>query len=640
MSSHGAADGTAAAPKAASPHEQQLRAQLRALLGDLPPEAVERLAQAMQRVDLPADAVLMRQDDPGDSMYLVVSGRLRAWQRDEQGQDQVLPDMGRGQFIGEISAYTSATRTATVAAVRDTVLARLPDEDFRALLSEIPALSVAMTRQVIHRLRARETHAEVARPVTVALVPVTAGVDAATFAASLQQALSGHGTVCRIDAAGAAAALGLADLSALDAPGNGDVDATRLRQRFAAHLDALEALHMQVLLVAEAQASAWTGLCCQHADEVLLLADAGQPPALHASERAFLAARAARTAATEVLVMLHPPESRCPRGTAAWLARRHVADHLHVRRGDARDMARLARIQSRNAVGLVLAGGGARGLSHLGTWQALRARGIEPDFVGGASIGAVMATLLGADRPEDQTLSVARRAFSRNPTSDYAPWPVLSLIGGQRLRGVVQGALRDLMGEQPDIADLWRNGFVVSSNYTKACETVHERGDLARALCASVAIPGALPPVLIGGELHCDGGSFNNFPVDVMRRRRGVGHVVGVDLRMGTSRRYALDEVPGPWKLLLDRLLPRRRRRLRFPSLLAYLMNTSILYSSSRQAQARQQVDLYLNPPLPRVGMLQWHRFDEIVAKGRAHADEVLAATEPARLAPLRTDPT
>jgi NTE family protein len=110
-----------------------------------------------------------------------------------------------------------------------------------------------------------------------------------------------------------------------------------------------------------------------------------------------------------------------------------------------------------------------------------------------------------------------------------------------------------------------------------------------------------------------------------MRVQRGVGQVIGVDLSQNAPRRIDLQEIPGTWALLRDRLRGRRRRRFRLPSLVAYLMNVTILYSNSRQRQAQQLTDLYFNPPLHRVGMLQWARFDSIVAQGFAHGQQVLA---------------
>jgi NTE family protein len=379
-----------------------------------------------------------------------------------------------------------------------------------------------------------------------------------------------------------------------------------------------------VLLVGDETPSAWTERCCRRSDELLLIAHAAQPPVLHPIEEQFLVQRPGRAEAAEILVLLHAEDEHCPSGTAAWLARRTVADHVHVRPAVQRDLARLARLQSRSAVGLVLAGGGARGLAHLGVMRALHERGIEVDWVGGTSIGSVMAALLASDRPLDEIMATARRAFAVNPTGGLNLVPLLSLLSGARLKRVVRQAMSELLRSEPGIEDLWKNCFCVSSNYSRASELVIKRGPLLRSLLSSIAIPGALPPVLIDGDLVCDGGTFNNFPADVMRVQRGVGRVIGVDLGAGKPRRIENAEVPGTWTLLRDRLRPRKSRHYRFPSLVAYLMNVTILYSTSRQREARKLCDLYFNPPLVRVGMLQWRSFDTIVEQGYRHALEVL----------------
>jgi NTE family protein len=347
--------------------------------------------------------------------------------------------------------------------------------------------------------------------------------------------------------------------------------------------------------------------------------------------------RPGRSEAAETLVLLHPAEQRCPQGTRRWLERRPVSGHLHIRPALDRDMARLARFQSGTAVGLVLAGGGARGCAHLGVFRALQERGIEIDFVGGTSIGAVMAAIVATDRPLAEMMTVARRSFIVNPTGDYNLLPLLSLIKGRRMRRIVEKAIGDLMHTGADAEDLWKTWYCVASNYSQASEVVIERGDLLKGLLASIAIPGALPPVLHDGDLLCDGGTFNNYPADVMRGRRGVGRVIGVDLSFRKPRRIDLEEVPGTWALLRDRLRPRRQRRYRLPSLVSYLMNVTILYSTSRQRQAERLTDLYFNPPLERVGMLQWARFDDIVAQGHAHGVEALGAMSEDELALYRT---
>jgi NTE family protein len=256
--------------------------------------------------------------------------------------------------------------------------------------------------------------------------------------------------------------------------------------------------------------------------------------------------------------------------------------------------------------------------------------------VGGTSIGAVMAVAVASDRPVGAVSALVGRAFALNPTGDPNWLPLLSLLKGRRLKRVIGRALDEMLGFDADIEDLWKSYYCVASNFSQAREERLVRGNLARAVRASVSIPGALPPVVLDGDLLCDGGSFDNFPVDAMLAQRGVGQVIGVDLDTRKPRRIEHDEAPSSWALLLDRLRPRAQRRYRFPSLLAYLMNVTILVSSSRRQAVQRLTDLCFVPPLERVGMLQWAKSDTIVRQGHAYAVEVLDGLAPDRLARLQ----
>jgi len=594
-------------------HERLLGELLARAFGELDAATLALLREQLAWVEVAGGQTLMAQGEAGDSMYLSVSGRLRAYVSRDDEAPRMVREMGRGQVIGEMSLYTDEPRSATVVAIRNALLVRLDKAQFLALVERQPHVGIALTRQIVHRLKTEHAAAPFAAPVVQTLLPITAGIDVAGFAQGLAAELGRFGRVCVVDAAAVAAAAGTGD------------DHYR---EVSLWLDEIESAHDFVLLLADDAPTPWTRRCCRHADEVLLLADARAAPAVHASETQCLVERPPRTEAAEILVLLHAADTPAPRGTAAWLARRPVAEHFHVRPALARDLARLARLQARRAVGLVLAGGGARGFSHLGLLRALQRQGVEIDCVGGTSMGAVMAALAATDQPLDRLLAVAREAFQVNPTGDYNLLPLISLIRGRRLRAVLERALGALAGADAGLEDLWKPCYCIATNYSQAGEALLTHGRLERALRASTAIPGALPPVVIDGDLLCDGGSFNNFPVDVMRARRGVGLVIGADLSLHHARKLGFDEVPGPWALLRDRLRPRARRRYRLPALSAYLLNVTILYSSSRRRAAQAACDVYFNPPLARVGLLAWQRFDAIVAQGQAHADEVLARPE------------
>lgn len=599
---------------------QLLTEHLRSFLQGIEPEALELLRTHLEWVEVPGGSTLMAQGEPGESMYLTVSGRLRAYVRGDDGQQRRVADMGRGQVIGEISLFTDAPRSATVVAVRDSVLVRLTKSVFKTLLASSAQVSIALTRQIIQRLQSGTagTVAAQERPVAMGLLPITAGVDLQGFGQNLARQLGAIGRVRVVDSATVDAELhepGIAQREGADATAN---------RRIAMLLDEIEARNDFVLLLADPEPTPWTRRVSRHCDELLLLADAQAEPAIHPIEEHCLMRRAPLAEAAEILVLLHPADTLCPRGTQQWLQRRPVADHVHVRPALDRDMARLARIQSRTAVGLVLAGGGARGFAHLGIYRALQEEGVEIDCVGGTSIGSVMAAYVASDRPLDVVMANAREAFRTNPTGDWSLLPLLSLIKGRRLRHILQQAVGQLVGFPAQVEDLWKNYYCVATNYSKASEQVVRRGSLVKSLLASISIPGALPPVVHEGDLLCDGGTFNNFPVDVMRGLRGVGTVIGVDLNFRKPRRIDLDDVPTGWALLRDKLRPRARRRYKLPSLASYLMQVTILYSMSRQRQSQQLTDLYFNPPMDRVGMLQWNRFEQIVQQGYAHGIQVL----------------
>jgi NTE family protein len=621
----------------AHPLDDLLLHHLRALLDGADDDALASLREPLSWHELPAGAPLMHEGEPGDAMYLLVSGRLRVSQvvRDADGGEggvRVLREITRGQVVGEMSLFSDAPRSATLVAVRDSVLARLARPDFDALLRRHPAVSMALTRQIIARLQTEGRAARHDRPVVVTLLPLGGRVDdavASALVARLAAALSRHGRVACLDAAEVSARLGQAP-----------ADDAATQRRVALLLDQVEASHDVVLLRADATPSAWTRCCARQGDELLLLAHADDDPAPGAIEQAcgLLAAPAAgqgaRAAAGSVLLLLHPEGRASPADTARWRAPRRLLAHVHLRQGPGpaheADVARLARLVARRGVGLVLSGGGARGAAHAGVYRALHERGVPVDAIGGTSMGAVFGALMAFDPRADEVVDTFAALFAANPTGDFTLLPLLSLIKGRRLRTMMQRTEQRFGGRSGlGIEDLWKPYFCVVTNYSAAREQVLIEGPLVEAVTASCAIPGALPPVLRDGELLCDGGVFNNFPVDVMRGCWGIGRVIGVDLGLDPTRRIELDALPTPTQLALDRLRPRRRRRYRLPSLASILMNATALQGTARQREAAMQADLLLKPALPRIGMLQWSRFADAVRIGYDEALRVLDAAGP-----------
>ena len=573
------------------------------------PAEVDALLAEFRVLEVPGGAWLFRQGEPAASLFLIARGRLQVWSDDpEGGAARLLGELGSGQSVGEVGLLTGGARTAGVRAIRDSLLLRLDRAAFHHLAASHPALVLNVTAQVAERLRDRTAAVSgVARGLeNLAVLPLASGPRLDRFGTQLASALEVHASVLHL----AAGWVGGREESAL-----------------AEGLHELEARHRFVVLEAEPRRSAWSELCRRHADVLCLVADASQKPT--AGPWASLEAEQG-AAARRILVLLHPGEEIS--GTAQWVAALRADQVHHVRAGSAeRDLARLARVLAGDAIGLVLGGGAARGFAHVGVIRALDEAGIAIDWVGGSSIGSVFAAGVALDWGPSRIASVTRQAFvEENPLGDFT-LPLVSLLRGRRLRRLV---VRHFGG---DIEDLPIPYFCVSSHLDRGELTVHERGPLWRAVRASVALPGVLPPAVVDGHLAIDGGILNNFPVDVMRERP-VGHVIGVDLSARKERRVDYDEVPGPFAFLRSRLLPFGRRP-GAPSILSLMMKASLVASAAHSRAMHGQADLVLTPPVGEFGLLDVGAFDRIVEVGYEHARQRLGAWKPSTRVPFAATP-
>lgn len=572
-------------------------------------------------VDLASGATLLRQGDVSDDVYFVLSGRLHAFSETESGARKILGEIGRGETIGELALFTGEPRSATIVAVRDSLLVKVTRAMIEHAITQAPDIEMSMMRIVIRRFRRHERERQPPLvPVNVCILPITPGLDAADFARRLRDVQTAQAKpVTVVSANEVAERFGAAPVHPVG----------RRHDALADYIDEIEARSRAVYLAADGGDTAWTRFCLRHADEILLLADAGRDPGPSAVERACLSPAAPISIARQTLILLHEADARIPTGTARWLDARPAARHLHLRPHLPRDMARIARIISGRGIGLVLSGGGARGFAHLGVIKALEKAGIPVDMLGGSSIGAVMGLVLALGRSADEVAAAVRKAFLEHPrgnvTGDYNFIPLVSLIKGARTRSAMTQAVRDATGRDAiDHEDSWITFFTMASDFSIGREAVLSRGDLTRNVGASYAIPGALPPVFVGGHMMYDGSTFNNFPVDVMARL-GAGRIIGVDLAVDREQVFDIDCMPGTLALLRDRLRPRAKRRYRLPSVPETMLRSSFITSVSKQKEMGKFTDLLFRPRVPDGRLLDWSRFEEMVAAGYSHASQVLA---------------
>jgi predicted acylesterase/phospholipase RssA len=576
-------------------HEDRLHAAALGLFGDETIAAeVGRLATFLE---VPGGEILFRQDDPGDSAFVVLAGRLRAVRHDD-GVDQLLSDAVRGETMGELGLITGEARSATVYAVRDSVVARIGGADFDALMRARPGAALPIMRLLASRLR-RSTVGRGSAAATETTVAVLAlgAADAPALAHALAAEIAAHRPVHLLEP-GAGGARG--DLEAVFEE---DGPADRVH-----------------ICVGEPGWTGWNATVLRHADEVLLVADADEDPAPGPVDAAVLAPR--ERGGPRVTLVLRHADGRAPSGTARWLEPRPGIRPLHIRAGDRSDVARVARWVTGRSVGLVLGGGGARGWSHLGALRALEELGVPIDLVGGTSQGALVGAAI-ADRRSAAAIRADALPLVGH-LRDYTI-PVVSILRGRLIGRTLEHIVRPGIG----IEDLWLPYFAIATNLSRAERVVQTRGPVVEAMRASISLPMILPPVVRDGELLIDGGLLDNLPVGEMRRRIGTGSIIAIDLSPTTlpAPFDPLGPEVGGLRLLLDRLLPFRPRR-RVPSIGEVAMRTMMAGSRhlrNRSGDADPRT-LLLQPQLGDWSLMAFEHLDQILEIGYREMRDPIAA--------------
>jgi predicted acylesterase/phospholipase RssA/CRP-like cAMP-binding protein len=578
------------------------------LLGALDDRTVDALLGEVEWVQIAGGATLFRQGDTADALYIVVTGRLVAVFEEADGSEQLVREIGRGENVGELAMLTEEPRSATVRAVRDSELARIDRACFEALVARHPPVMTRLARMLAGWVgRSNRPRRSPASVVTIALLPVGRDARSADLAAGLVAALAKLGPTAHVHRERVAAEC---RPSAPD-----EEPGSRGYARTSEWLDELEVAHRYVVYEGSAASASWSRRCLRQADRVVLVADATAHPAptLRDLHETFGALRP-----TCELALVSPESSTSAVGTASWLEHQRFAAHHHLRLASRSDVERLARRLTGNSTALVLSGGGARGFAHIGVVRALAEAGIPIDRIGGTSMGAVIGAQLACGLDAAAMLELNRLWLRDNPLRDWT-LPIVSLISG---RGGVK-LLGEMFGDRR-IEDLWIEYFCTTTNLTRSRLVVHREGLLRRAVRASISIPGIAPPApQPNGDLLVDGAVLNNLPVDVMVGL-GAGAVVAVDVApaedLSVDPRY--EEAPSSWRLLLERVNPLQAAGPRFPGIYRILERTMLVASLAHSAAVRNDVDLYLDPPVGRFAMFDWSQLDELAETGYRFASE------------------
>lgn len=275
-------------------------------------------------------------------------------------------------------------------------------------------------------------------------------------------------------------------------------------------------------------------------------------------------------------------------------------------------------------IGLVLSGGGAKGLAHIGILKALEEAGITPDFITGTSMGSIMGGLYAVGYSADEIKQIALEAdWDQLLTNkllmnevvyaekDYYDRYVYEVnVSGTKLelpKGLIEGQklsmlLSKLTAHVADIrsfSELPIPYACIASDIENGDRVVLNSGSLARSMRASMAIPTVFTPVLMDDRLLVDGGLVHNFPVDE-NLEMGADFIIGVFVGSTLLKK---EEMGSPLSVLTQS---------------AFIMGS---YDTEKQ---KSLVDLYIEPDISEFSAGDFHRAAEIIKVGEKYGQMFL----------------
>jgi NTE family protein len=257
----------------------------------------------------------------------------------------------------------------------------------------------------------------------------------------------------------------------------------------------------------------------------------------------------------------------------------------------------------RKKVGLALGAGGARGLAHIGVLEVLEERGVPIDMISGCSMGSVVGALYANGTGARMIHGLAQQICSVDYRKIFdLTVPRTGLIRGQRTDLLIRTLIGDRNFEQ------LRLPFAVVSACLEDGELrTFSTGNVARAVRASISVPGVFEPVSIDGKTYVDGGVLDRVPAGLVRSMGAVS-VIAVDVGYHGGPR------PTP------------------KNIIEVLINSYELQEWEVTRSRLPTADIVIVPDTVNINPAMFNQVEEAVERGRAAAlgkvDELLAKLE------------
>ncbi len=638
---------------------------LLAALGD---ELIQELAEHAEFVTLKKDDLAVREGDQGDGLYVVVSGRLQASTQPKSSVERIYVRYCSGDWFGEMPLLSGETHWASVRALNDSVLLKIPRAAFEAMLRRDPRMVLGFTQRMGERMKQlREEKNRAKWSTIIALCSAVPGAGKTLLATNLVASLAWetHEPVLMLDFSGRQGGEPLLRCKQTAVSNGMELDAMlthhplgydRLNLKLTGdeqetHLVAplfggLVKRYKYVLVDLPNETCPSVFECMIQSDQIyvvtkneeehlskthVLLQDLrNHKQPVSPKARVILTAvgstsvphveQAQHRVGQEIGYLLRwIPKSEIIESVdgVPYVLRRPMEPYSRVVRRIAREMGNLL-------VGLVLGAGGARGLAHIGVIRVLEREGITVDVVAGSSMGALVSAAWATGRSANELEQIAlqvknKRAFLKllNPM-----FPGAGLIRGWSVYNFLNSIVNGLTFDDTVIPVK-----IVASDVNTIEEVVFERGKLVDAIRASISIPGVFRPVLYKGRTLMDGGLASPVPVNVLLQA-GISKIIAVNTFPNPEvlkqyRHFAAEE-----QVELSKQIRAMHETGPFIDTPASIIKVYMRFLNATQARVAQdacaKADVVISPTVPDGFWYDFYNPERYIRRGEQAAEAAL----------------
>lgn len=298
-----------------------------------------------------------------------------------------------------------------------------------------------------------------------------------------------------------------------------------------------------------------------------------------------------------------------------------------------REIIKIAREVSGVRVGLVLGGGAALGIAHVGVLRVLEREGIPVDIIAGSSMGALVAALWVSSYDAECLVNISQQfRDQRAMLKLFDPViPVSGVIGGR----LIKRWLYRFLGDK-HFYDTRIPLRVVAYDLNNRQELVYDSGRLVEAVRKSISIPGVFEPVVEDDRVIIDGGVLNPVPANVLKAA-GVNKIIAVNVLQSPeevvkgyeAKRVILREkrnvsfLKSPVRFLKN-CFTRRQPRRPHPTISDIMVQTLLASEFEVAQRAAHDADVMIHPDLSGIQWYELYRVDELIRRGEEAAEQAL----------------